>query len=99
MRVEIFVIGAIILILGLALFSYAEQRANAIAMFAGGYAAFSPDYQNLLREISIGQMLIVIGIVIMIPGIILKKEDSESDEDDDNPSQPSGIDGVRYKFD
>jgi len=68
------------MILGLALFSYAEQRANAIAMFAGGYAAFSPDYQNLLREISIGQMLIVIGIVIMIPGIILKKKDSEHDD-------------------
>ena len=88
MRTEIFAIGAVIMIIGLALVLYDQPRSDAILSFAGIYAFASPDYQNLLREIFIGQMLIVIGIVILIPGIILKKKEAESKEDIQYKSQP-----------
>lgn len=34
-----------------------------------------PEYQALQREIIIGQVMMVIGIIIMIPAIILKKKE------------------------
>ena len=76
------------MIIGLALVLYDQPRSDAILSLVGGFALANPDYQMLLREIFIGQMLIVIGIVIMIPAIILKKKEAEPKKDIQYKVQP-----------
>lgn len=76
------------MIIGLALVLYDQPKADAILSLVGGFALANPDYQTLLREIFIGQMLIVVGIVIMIPAIILKKKEAEPKEDIQYKVQP-----------
>jgi len=71
------------MILGLALVLYDQPKIDAMEAMVGGFAAVTPQYQAIVREIFIGQMLIVIGIVIMIPRLILKKKEKDSDNDDE----------------
>ena len=84
MRVGIFVIGAVLLIIGLAIVLIVQPQADLMAIMMGGYAGLAPmrpDYQALQREIIMGQLLIVVGIVIMIPALILKKKKKKAESD------------------
>jgi len=66
------------MIIGLAIVLYDQSKIDAMLAMMGGYgglAPLMPEYQVIQREIFMGQMLIVIGIVIMIPGLILKKKE------------------------
>ena len=74
------------MIIGLALVLYDQPKIDAMVVMMGGYgglAPLMPAYQALQREIFIGQMLIVVGIVIMIPGLILKKKEKDSNNNDE----------------
>jgi len=65
------------MIIGLAIVLTVQPKVDVMVVMMGGYgglAPLMPEYQALQREILMGQMLIVIGIVIMIPGLILKKK-------------------------
>jgi hypothetical protein len=86
LRVGIFVAGAIILVIGLLIVLTISPRADMMVIMMGGYgglAPMMPEYQALQGIINTGLVLIVIGIIIMIPGIILKKKAEELDEEDD----------------
>ena len=66
------------MIIGLAIVLTVQPKVDVMVVMMGGYgglAPLMPEYQALQREILMGQMLIVIGIVIMIPGLILKKKE------------------------
>ena len=80
MRVGIFAIGAVLTIIGLAIVLIVQPKIDLMVILMGGYgglAPLTPEYQALQREIIMGQMLIVVGIVIMIPAIILKKKEKD----------------------
>lgn len=80
MRTGIFAIGAVLMIIGLAIVLTVQPKVDVMVVMMGGYgglAPLMPEYQALQREILMGQMLIVIGIVIMIPGLILKKKNHD----------------------
>ena len=80
MRIGIFVIGAVILVIGLAIVLIVQPKVDVMVVMMSGYgglAPLMPEYQALQREIIMGQMLIVVGIVIMIPAIILKKKEKD----------------------
>jgi len=68
------------MIIGLAIVLTVQPKVDVMVVMMGGYgglAPLMPEYQALQREILMGQMLIVIGIVIMIPGLILKKKNHD----------------------
>ena len=74
------------MIIGLAIVLTVQPKVDVMVVMMGGYgglAPLMPEYQALQREILMGQMLIVIGIVIMIPGLILKKKKKDSENDDE----------------
>ena len=78
-----FVIGAVLMLIGLAIVLTVQPKIDVMVVMMGGYAGLAPlmpEYQVLQREILMGQMLIVVGTVIMIPAIILKKKDSDNDD-------------------
>jgi len=80
LRTGIFAIGAVLMIIGLAIVLTVQPKVDVMVVMMGGYgglAPLMPEYQALQREILMGQMLIVIGIVIMIPGLILKKKNHD----------------------
>jgi len=84
LRVGIFVIGAVLLIIGLALVLYNQPKIDAVMAMMGGYgglAPLMPEFQELQNEIFIGQMLMAIGVIIMIPGLILKKKKGDYNQD------------------
>jgi len=69
-----FAVGAVILVLGLIpVLIFGSFTGSAEAMF-GGWAMMSEDYQIWRFYVSIGQIMAVIGVIIMIPAIILKKK-------------------------
>ena len=77
MRVGIFVIGAVLLIIGLAIVLTVQPQADLMVVMMGGYgglAPMMPEYQSLQRIIMAGEILMVIGVIIMIPALILKKK-------------------------
>ena len=77
MRVGIFVVGAVLLVIGLVVVLITQPKADLMVILMGGYgglAPMTPEYQALQREIMVGQILMVIGVIIMIPGLILKKK-------------------------
>ena len=43
----------------------------------GGWAVASPDYMQWKFMMNVGYIISLIGIIIMIPALILKKKDSE----------------------
>jgi len=81
------------MIIGLAIVLTVQPKVDVMVVMMGGYgglAPLMPEYQVLQREILMGQMLIVIGIVIMIPGLILKKkkkDDKNEGKDDDTETR------------
>jgi hypothetical protein len=77
LRIGIFAIGAILLIIGLTIVLTISPRADMMVILMGGYgglAPMMPEYQALQGAINTGLILMVIGVIIMIPGIILKKK-------------------------
>ena len=83
MRSGLFAIGAIILVLGIMIVANDQPKVSAVESMFGGWAMLSPEYQSIVQELMFGYALAVIGIIIMIPGIILKKKkDSEKKKED-----------------
>ena len=68
------------MILGLVIVIFFQIPVGAVESMFGGMAAMSPEFLKWKAALSIGQIIIVIGIVIMIPAIILKKKDSRKKE-------------------
>ena len=78
MRTGIFVVGAVILVLGLIpVLIFGSLTGSAESMF-GGWAMMSEDYQIWRVYVTIGQIMAVIGVIIMIPAIILKKKSDKT---------------------
>ena len=71
MRTGIIVIGAVLLVIGLALVLYDQPKMDAMVAIGGGYAILVPAYQTLQNEIFAGQMLIVVGVILMIVGAVV----------------------------
>lgn len=66
------------MIIGLAIVLTVQPKVDVMVVMMGGYgglASLMPEYQALQREIIMGQIMMVIGIIIMIPAIILKKKE------------------------
>jgi len=76
MRTGIFVTGAVILVFGLLIVMMYSSQVGAMESMFGGWSMLSEDYQQWRAYLSIGQIIIVIGIIIMIPGMILKKKET-----------------------
>ena len=80
LRIGIFVIGAVLMIIGLAIVLTVQPKVDVMVVMMGGYgglAPMMPEYQALQREIIMGQIMMVIGVIIMIPAIILKKKEKD----------------------
>jgi len=76
LRTGIFAVGAVILVLGLlVVVNYQYPVSVAESMF-GGWAMMSEVHQQRVAYVSIGHIMVVIGIIIMIPGIVLKKKEN-----------------------
>ncbi len=59
-----------------------QYSVSAVESMFGGWAMLSEVHQERVAYLSMGWIIVVIGIVIMIPGIILKKkEDSDNDDE------------------
>jgi len=69
------------MIIGLALVLYNQPKVELLVGIAGGMVGILPEFQELQNEIFIGQMLMAIGVIIMIPAIILKKKGSDNDDE------------------
>ena len=80
MRSGLFAIGAVILIAGIMIIANDQPKVSAVESMFGGWAMLSPEYQSIVQELMFGYVLAVIGIIIIIPAIIMKKE-SESQND------------------
>jgi hypothetical protein len=78
LRTGVFAIGAVLLIIGLALVLYNQPKVDLLVGIGGGMVGIMPEFQELQNEIFIGQMLMAIGVIIMIPGLILKKKEKYS---------------------
>jgi len=62
------------MILGLAIVMIYHTLVGSIESIFGGWAMLSEDYLKMRAVPSIGLIIVVTGIVIMIPGIFLKKK-------------------------
>ena len=78
MRTDIFGTGAVILVFGLIIVMNYQPLISAAESIVGGWAMLSKDYQQWRAYLSIGQIMVVVGIIIMIPGIILKTKKTET---------------------
>jgi len=76
LRVGIFIFGAIMLVGGLFPVMVFGSITDSMESLFGGWSAISPEYQESRMYVIVGQLMVVIGIIIMIPGIILKKKES-----------------------
>ena len=84
MRTGIFVTGAIILVLGLLIVVNYQYAVSAAESIFGGWAMLSEVHQERVAYLYMGYMIVVIGIIIMIPGIILKTESGETKKEDES---------------
>ncbi len=84
MRSGIFAIGAIILVLGLLIVVNYQYPVSAVESMFGGWAMLSEVHQERVAYLYMGYMIVVIGIIIMIPGIILKTESGETKKEDES---------------
>ena len=84
MRTGIFVTGAIILVLGLLIVVNNQYAVSAAESIFGGWAMLSEVHQERVAYLYMGYMIVVIGIIIMIPGIILKTESGETKKEDES---------------
>ena len=74
MRVGIFAIGAVLLVIGLAIVLITQPKADLMVILMGGYgglAPLTPEYQALQNQIILGQMLIAVGVILSIVGAIV----------------------------
>ena len=74
LRVGIIVIGAVLLVIGLAIVLIVQPKADLMVILMGGYGGLAPmlpDYQALQSQIILGQMLIVIGVILSIVGAVV----------------------------
>jgi len=62
-------------------YQYAVSAAESIF---GGWAMLSEVHQERVAYLYMGYMIVVIGIIIMIPGIILKTESGETKKEDES---------------
>ena len=60
--------------MGLSIVMQYQSPVGAMESIFGGWAVMSEDYQRWQGYLSVGQIMVVIGIIIMIPAIILKKK-------------------------
>jgi len=84
LRTGIFVTGAIILVLGLLIVVNYQYAVSAAESIFGGWAMLSEVHQERVAYLYMGYMIVVIGIIIMIPGIILKTESGETKKEDES---------------
>jgi len=90
LRSGIFAIGAVILIIGSLIVANDQPKVSAVESMFGGWAMLSPEYQSIVQELMFGYVLAVIGVIIMIPAIIMKKE-SESQNDSSSKERKEWI--------
>jgi len=76
LRIGIFIFGAIILVGGLIPVMYFGSMVGTMESMFGGWAMMSPDVREWHTYLSIGWIMVVIGIIVMIPATILKKKDN-----------------------
>jgi len=76
LRTGIFATGAIILVLGFLIVVNYQYPVSAAESMFGGWAMMSELHQERVAYLSLGWIIVVIGIIIMIPGIILKKKEN-----------------------
>jgi len=79
LRTGIFVTGAIILVLGFLLVLNYQYPVSAAESIFGGWAMMSEVHQERVAFLYLGYFTVLIGIIIMIPGITLKKKSKLSD--------------------
>ena len=72
MRTGIFVIGAVLLVLGLFLVADYSRLTSSLEAYAGAYVAFSEDYQKWRAYVILGQIMTVTGIIIISVGIFVR---------------------------
>jgi len=71
------------MIIGLAIVLTVQPKVDFMVVMMGGYgglAPLTPEYQALQREIIVGEIIMVIGVIIMIPALILKKKEKGEKE-------------------
>jgi len=78
LRTGIFVVGAVILVLGLLIVVNYQGAVGAAESMFGGWAMMSELHQQRVAYLYMGYLIAVIGIIIMIPAIILKKKNPEN---------------------
>jgi len=78
LRTDIFVVGAGVLVGGLIIVMIFQTPVGAMESMFGGWAMLSPDFRQMHAYVSVGWIMVVIGIIIMIPAIILKKKEENS---------------------
>ncbi len=72
----VFVVGAIILVIGIMIVANDQPKVSAIESMLGGWAMVSPEYQSILQELMMGYMLALIGIIIIGSAVIPSKKSS-----------------------
>jgi len=77
LRTGIFAVGATILVFGLIIVMIFQSPLSAMESMFGGWAMMSPDVRQWHAYVSVGWIMVVIGIIIMIPAIILKKKSNK----------------------
>jgi len=77
-RLPIFILGALILVSSFAVYAYDKPKVELIENAMGGLALINEEvrasYQTLQEEIFFAMIGMVVGVIIMIPGIILHKK-------------------------
>jgi len=84
LRTELFTIGAIILVLGLLIVVNYQYPVSALESMFGGWAMLSEVHQERVAYLSMGYIIVVIGIIIIIPGIILMTKSGETKKEDES---------------
>jgi len=72
------------MILGLLIVVNYQYAVSAAESIFGGWAMLSEVHQERVAYLYMGYMIVVIGIIIMIPGIILKTESGETKKEDES---------------
>jgi len=70
--------GAVILVLGLLIVMNYQGAVSAAESMFGGWAMMSEVHQQRVAFLSIGGIIVVIGVIIMIPAMILKNSEKNS---------------------
>ncbi len=72
------------MILGFLIVVNYQYPVSAVESMFGGWAMLSEVHQERVAYLSMGYIIVVIGIIIMIPGIIWKTESGETKKEDES---------------